>query len=384
MGEEKGEEVEKRERKVVVNDMLQELGPSKTFEKVREVAGEYSYNLRSKGRLSFSDPKEGEVPSIHLVRRTLPEVWEDTTMALLGIGQNVHTGYDPVGDDGEYLSFPSMEGTVTMHIEEPFGEPRLHQHYLAGGMGFGDYLAEVEGVKDHWMITPDVVVGMIKKGKFNEIADDHRWKYTYHQRLYTYPCIDINAEPRTINQIESVINKLVREPLSKSGQAVTWDARWDHNDGQMGVKWADYDSPCLQRFWFRLVPFEKGYKMNVNTHWRSRDHLKAVPQNIFAVTEGICEKVRLELQERLGVPVERGRYVDINDSLHLYGHYYDTRKQGLDAESYLEDVFRISEGQPIEKRLMIPGTNIYEMTMETIKQEYESRIKNPDLGRPEK
>ena len=32
-----------------------------------------------------------------------------------------------------------------MHIEEPFGEPRFHKHYLGGWMGFGDYRAEIEG-----------------------------------------------------------------------------------------------------------------------------------------------------------------------------------------------------------------------------------------------
>lgn len=191
-----------------------------------------------------------------------------------------------------------------------------------------------------------------------------------------------SGKPKTINQIESVVNKLLREPLSKSAQAVTWDPRWDHNDGQLGVKWADYDSPCLQRFWFRLIPFEGGYKLNVNSNWRSRDHLKAVPQNIFAVTEGIHEKVRLQLQKKLGVPVEQGRYVDSNDSLHLYGHYYDPRRSGLEAESYLEDIFKVANGaQPIEKRLILPGTNMHDAMKEAIRWEYDNRIKNPDFGR---
>ena len=35
-----------------------------------------------------------------------------------------------------------------------------------------------------------------------------------------------------------------------------------------------------------------GYILNVNGHWRSRDHLKAVPSNIFGVTEGMHEEVR--------------------------------------------------------------------------------------------
>ncbi|GAF82999.1 unnamed protein product, partial [marine sediment metagenome] len=151
--------------------------------------------------------------------------------------------------------------------------------------------------------------------------------------------------------------------------------------GQMGGTWDDYHSPCLQRFWFRLVPLGDGYRLNVNSHWRSRDHLKAVPQNIFGVTEIIHEQVRTELGERLGVPVERGRYIDISDSLHLYGHYLDPRMQGNDAERYLEDIFRVSRGEPIEDRLILPGTDLHDITMEEIEKEYRSTRNNPDLGR---
>ncbi len=368
-------------RGINAQEMIEKEGILNTLKKAREVARDYVYNLREHGRISFSDMIEGDSPSIHIVRRTLPEVWEDITMALLGIGKDVHTYYDPKDKKGEWTSFPSMEGTVMMHIEEPFGEPRFHKHFLGGYASLGDYRAEIEGVKDHWMIAPDIVVDMIKRGKFDEIADDERWKYTYHQILSSYPFIDIEAQPKTINQLQSVVDKLEREPLSKSAQAVTWDARWDHNDGQLGVKWKDYDSPCLQRFWFRLIPFEKGYKMGVNGHWRSRCHLKAVPQNIYGVSEGIFEPTRAAVEERLKVPIVMGRYVDINDSLHLYGHYFDDRQQGLDAQAYLQDIFRVAEGEPLKERLVIPGTDMHDIYLEEIAKEYKFRKENPDAGR---
>ena len=125
----------------------------------------------------------------------------------------------------------------------------------------------------------------------------------------------------------------------------------------------------------------KGYILNVNGHWRSRDHLKAVPSNIFGVTEGIHEEVRRMLEAELGVPVARGCYTDINDSLHLYGHYFDPRLQGLDAESYLEDIFKIAAGEPIEERLIMPGTDMHDMMMEDIEREHKFRTENPDYGR---
>lgn len=373
------------ERNVPVKELIKEFGSEHTFNLAREAARNYVYKLRNQGRISFSEPEEAEVTSIHLVRRTLPEAWEDTTMALVGVGSLVHTGYDPTtkGADykGEYISFPSMEGTAVMHIQEPAGEPRFHKNFLGGWLGLGSYLAEIEGVHDHWMISPEVVAEMLKKKRFDEIKNDKRWNYTYHQRLTAYPYIDVEAQPRTINQIESVINKLINEPLTKSAQAITWDPRWDHNDGQMGVKWEDYHSPCLQRFWFRLFPFGGGYKLNVNGHWRSRDHLKAVPQNIFAVSEGIFELVRRELQYKLGVPVVQGRYVDINDSLHVYGHFLDARMQGGDAEKYVADIFKVARGEPLENRLVIPGTLLHDVYIEEVKKEYEATKANHDLVR---
>jgi len=373
-------EEEEKKRKTIVKDLLKELGPEKVFDVAREAATEYVYKLRKEEKISFSNPVEGEVPTIHLVRRTIPEIWEDTIMALLSIGQKVHTHYDPGHAEGKYESFPSLEATVTMHIQEPFSEPMFHMHFLA--QQFGDYKAEMQGVKDHWVLNPSIVVDMIKKGRFNEISGHTGWLYSYSQRIRNYPYLDINANLKTINQLQSVIDNLTKNPLSRSAQCTTWDPRLDHNDGQFeGCKFDDYHAPCLQRLWFRLVPFKEGYKLNLNTHWRSRDHLKAVPHNIFGLLEGIAEPMKLELQEALKAPIERGRYVDINDSLHLYGHYYDPRRQGVDAEGYIEDIFRVTRGEDIKDRLILPGTPIHEMTLETIETEYKTRISNPDFGR---
>jgi thymidylate synthase len=367
----------------VVKQMLKDKGIEATFEEARRVATQYTFDLRKRGLISFSDPAEGCFPSIHIARRTIPEAWEDTILALLAVGQTVHTHYDPSDKSGKYSSFPSMEATVMMHIAEPFGEPRFHKHYLGGWMGMGDYKAEIEGVKDHWMISPSMVAEKMKAGKFDEVKGDRRWNYTYSQRLRSYPYFDFKGKLRTINQLDSVVHALKREPLCRSAQCITWDPRWDHNDGQMGFVWDDYHSPCLQRFWFRLMPWKTGYRLNVNGHWRSRDHLKAVPSNIFGITEGIHEHVRVKIEKELGVPVERGAYTDISDSLHLYGHYFDPRRNGLDAEAYLEDIFRIASGEPIENRVIMPGTDMHDIMMEEIAKEYQFRKDNPSFGNEE-
>lgn len=373
--------------------MLGRYGPEKTFEYARSKAREYSYNLRDQGRISFSNSVDGDIPSLHIHERTVPEVFETAFMALLGIGKPRHTHYDPGFGKSAYESFPSLEATTMIHIDEPRGEPRFHMHFLT--QQFGDYRAEMEGIKDGWVLDPSEVVRTLKDGNTDKIENLQKhtgWLYSYSQRFRDYPFIDIDAKPQTINQMQSIIDNLTRNPTSRSAQMITWDPRFDHNDGQMKyrgfpegdvneLKFEEYHAPCLQRVWARLMLSEKGeLVLNSNTHWRSRDHLKAVPHNIYGMTEGIIEPLRKGLEESIGEPVKMGRYVDISDSLHLYGYYFDPRVQGKDAESYLEDVYRIANGEPIETRLVLPNTSIHEMIMEEIETEYQERRANPNKG----
>ena len=62
--------------------------------------------------------------------------------------------------------------------------------------------------------------------------------------------------------------------------------------------------------------------LNMNTHWRSRDLYKAWFMNVYAFTE--LQRIIAEgISEKINRPVEVGRYVDISDSLHIYGSYFD-------------------------------------------------------------
>jgi thymidylate synthase len=82
------------------------------------------------------------------------------------------------------------------------------------------------------------------------------------------------------------------------------------------------DPPCLQRIWCRLVADEAGeWTLNMNTHWRSRDLYKAWFMNVYALTD-LQRTIAEAIAEKRGEPVRVGRYVDINDSLHIYGSYF--------------------------------------------------------------
>jgi thymidylate synthase len=67
----------------------------------------------------------------------------------------------------------------------------------------------------------------------------------------------------------------------------------------------------------------------MNTHWRSRDLYKAWFMNAYALTD-LQRLMAGQLAARLNRPVRAGRYVDISDSLHIYGSYFDNAQVEID------------------------------------------------------
>ena len=62
--------------------------------------------------------------------------------------------------------------------------------------------------------------------------------------------------------------------------------------------------------------------MNMNTHWRSRDLYKAWYMNVYALTD-LQKLIAEQIEKKINAPVTVGRYVDISDSLHIYGSYFN-------------------------------------------------------------
>ena len=110
-----------------------------------------------------------------------------------------------------------------------------------------------------------------------------------------------------------MIDYLAKSGYTRRAQAVTWQPTCDLKT---------YDPPCLQRIWCRLLQNGKGdYVLNMNTHWRSRDLYKAWFMNVYALTD--LQRIMAEkISEKMDKKVTVGRYVDISDSLHLYGSYF--------------------------------------------------------------
>jgi len=232
------------------------------------------------------------IPVISITADCLPEAWEKAVLAVWDNGLEVKTQYDKPED------LPSKDATVVITITDPFREPRIHKNFPGGPEELEAYRQEVVGgIHDHWI---DPAAG--------------KWTYTYHQRLFAY-CLLSSIEK--INQIQYIIDCLSQTGHSRRAQAITW------------IPTADTETehpPCLQRIWCRLVRdgqnADSQWSLNMNTHWRSRDLYKAWFMNVYAITD-LQRIIAEEISKKRGEQVRVGRYVDISDSLHIYGSYFN-------------------------------------------------------------
>ena len=237
-----------------------------------------------------------DVPTLHITAQCLPQAWEKAVVAVWQQGLAIKTQYDKPGDP------LSRDATVMITVGNPFNEPRVHKNFPGGPEELESYRQEVvEGIHDHWI---DPVAG--------------KWTYTYHERLAAYsPVEDLRDadSPKPfvpVDQIQYIIDSLSECTHTRRSQAITWMPNCDPKTD---------DPPCLQRIWCRLVQGDDGYLLNMNTHWRSRDLYKALFMNAYALTD-LQKIIADKISAKLSAPVRVGRYVDISDSLHIYGSYF--------------------------------------------------------------
>jgi len=238
------------------------------------------------------------IPVIMVAADCLPEAWEKAVLAVWDNGLEIKTQYDKAEDP------PSKDATVIITINNPFAEPRIHKNFPGGPGELEAYRQEVvNGIHDHWI---DPAGG--------------KWTYTYHERLCTYSPVEGIKDAHSkrsfsdVNQIQYIVETLSQAGHSRRAQAITWMPTADPKTD---------DPPCLQRIWCRLVANEAGeLSLNMNTHWRSRDLYKAWFMNVYAFTD-LQKMIAEQISQRRSEPVRIGRYVDISDSLHIYGSYFD-------------------------------------------------------------
>jgi len=96
---------------------------------------------------------------------------------------------------------------MTIIVNDPLAEPMIHKDFPCGLDDLQEYVMEVtQGIKDY--LVRDAAD-----------AQDTRWEYTYHQRLFKYL---IPGSKQLFDQIELAAQKLANTPHTRQAQAITW------------------------------------------------------------------------------------------------------------------------------------------------------------------
>ncbi len=235
--------------------------------------------------------RQGDLPVIHVKGNDICEGYQNAVLAVFDNGARIetpkHTTQTPLGWDA----------TVTVEIADPQSLRRIHK------IGIPGFIPELE------VYRLEAVWGIHN----NWVGDG--WDYTYHERIFEYRLPDGSR----VNQIANMI-KVIKSNYKEKGRVSGRDfqvSTW--------MPWNDPfvdDPPCLQRIHFRLFKSENEgeYLLHMTTHWRSRDLFKAWCMNVYAMTD-LQRLVAKWISEELGFPVFVGKYIDISNSLHLYGAY---------------------------------------------------------------
>ena len=263
------------------------------------------------------------IPVITVSGKTLSETYEAALINLYEKGTRFKTQYDKPGDP------LSIDCTMNMTIEEPETDPVIHMAFPGGIDDLKEYVLELKGYKNHWV-------------KNINDEKDTRWEYTYHGRIKNYGVWkelqngqSVEAGPFKVDQIESVIAKLSKQPFTRQAQMITWMPNLDLEC---------YDPPCLQSLWYRILEDEEGvYWLNCNIRFRSNDAWGASFMNMFGFIQFNKEVIAAGVAEKTGKTVKLGRMNWQADSYHIYGK---------DIQAAKERLFDRVSDMPFEERTM--------------------------------
>lgn len=263
------------------------------------------------------------------------DVWLETILKVLTFGTLIKTSYDRKGDP------PSRDSTTMIEITNPTNKPitikkkelqiksKHGSNHIAYGHPADLYL--IESIKSGYI--EEMMIGI---NDHLIVESETSFPYTYHDRIFNYTAYGIEDNDKItyphlwsynlprVDQIKQVIKKLRKSPFSRRIQATIWRPYSDP---------FREDPPCLQRIWFRILD----NKLYMETTWRSRDLFKAWSANVNAMIT-LQQYVAHELN------VEIGSYIDISNSLHIYGKDLKELKELLSRIYYRNDYSYTLEG----------------------------------------
>lgn len=259
------------------------------------------------------------IPVLNVTGKTLAEAYEKALIELFGKGTRFKTQYDKPDDP------LSIDSTMNITVEEPLTDPMIHKSFCGGIEDLREYVMELEGIKDNWV-------------KNLNDPKDTRWEYTYHGRFAHWgqwrekraisapsisdsPIINSVRCGMDINQYETVVEKLCKQPFTRQAQMITWMPNVDNDI---------FDPACLQSWWGRILEDDEGvWWLNYNIRIRSNDAFNAYFMNSFGLTIMTKELIADEIAKRTGRTVKLGRMNWQADSWHVYGKDIKTLKERL-------------------------------------------------------
>jgi len=270
-----------------------------------------------------------DIPVIHVRGKTIAEGYEKSIYAVFKNGIDIKTQYDKPEDP------PSKDCTLNLVIDEPFTDPMIHKCFPGDLSNLREYIYELEGYKNNWV---------------KDISDskDTRWEYLYSSRMTNWGRYKENNQWSgffNINQVESVIEKLKKQPYTRQAQIITWYPPHDLNV---------YDPACLQSLHFRIIE----NTLNVNIRFRSNDAYNAFMFNCF----GLVQFIKRNIIDKIDKNLIFGRLNWQADSFHIYGKDINNCKKLL--------IDKIDNGLPFDKRVM----NFYDPIVQEMYTECEQSI----------
>ena len=251
---------------------------------------------------------------VQLIRVESPSVMADTIRRTVSTSQS-----DPYGDrrafpmqDVEIASQPS-EGTGFIVREQKVAEAWvqiLHSIMTLGAYGDTHYDDNQKELRNLLTIVSDEDPEHFEIPEFLPCNYEtiQRYlprvltaqecegvKYTYGQRL---------REHFGIDQIEAIIDKLAKEPISRSAVASLWDPELDNRVG---------GSPCLNHIWVRI----DHSRLYLTAVIRSNDMYNAWPENAFSL-RALQEYIRKEVSRRGNFGLGLGDLATLSQSAHIY------------------------------------------------------------------
>jgi len=262
--------------------------------------------------------EKGVIHTLHIVAENIPLAHYRAMKQVMENGMDIRTQYDKKDSRGIFLDPASKDASVLIEVKNPFNQPR---YPIASCCEIGAYIAEIMGVKDHLVVSFDVLKKDLSQGKELSAIE---WPYTYHQRLFNYPLSDGSR----VNQMSTLLDRLAEGPISRRAVATT---RVPEVDSHLKE-----DLPCLGEIQLRCTNEEDEMYLHMNTRWRSRDLFKAWTDNVVGLT--FMQRVlAVKLGEKLGRKVNVGSYSDFSYSLHVYGQdIKNPGSGGMTASQYIQ------------------------------------------------